>query len=148
MQSWTSASRKKLSCLLGAVTLMTGVAQGRGLELCNEGKDARCLAKRIVEAKGEVTHDFLDPASVQWRSLYFSKGAYPDNVVAICGEVNGKNSYGAYAGYRPFYVLVVGGDAVGTDIARKDVYTEGRTVFDFEYAWKKVCKEKLADIKE
>lgn len=57
----------------------------------------------LVASQGEnklkaiATKDFIDPSSVQWRNT---------NVVnykgdkALCGEVNGKNTYGAYVGFK------------------------------------------------
>lgn len=45
-----------------------------------------------------VTADFLDPVAAQFRRLM--PGWIPQ---IICGEVNGKNSNGAYTGFKPFY---------------------------------------------
>lgn len=40
-----------------------------------------------------------DPDAVQFRELFISDNA----LKTLCGEVNGKNAYGAYVGYRRFY---------------------------------------------
>lgn len=48
-----------------------------------------------------VTEDFKDPAAAQFR---WPPIARPD---LYCGQVNGKNSYGAYVGYRMFSVRLL-----------------------------------------
>lgn len=53
----------------------------------------------IAEARAHLTKDFKDPSSVQWRNLFVSDNGLR---VALCGELNGKNSYGAYVGFRRF----------------------------------------------
>lgn len=56
-------------------------------------------ADLIAKAKSNITRDFKDTASVQWRNVFVSDGTVP----ALCGEVNAKNSYGAYVGFRRFF---------------------------------------------
>ena len=53
------------------------------------------LAERLMQS---LTHDFFDPTSAQIRSLKMNAG-----YKSICGEVNGKNRMGAYAGFKPFW---------------------------------------------
>lgn len=63
-------------------------------------------AQAIEQAKDAVAYDLKDPASVQFRNLRlrdFQGGKL------LCGEINAKNSYGAYVGYAPFYAGVKGG---------------------------------------
>lgn len=53
----------------------------------------------VTRAKQEATRSFLDPESGKFRNLYVTK----DNTgLSLCGEINGKNSYGGYVGYRRF----------------------------------------------
>lgn len=50
-------------------------------------------------AQESVRESMLDPSAAQFRNVRivnFESGKI------ICGEVNGKNAYGAYTGYRPF----------------------------------------------
>ena len=47
--------------------------------------------------KSEVSSYFKDPSSTQFRGVT-SSGSH------ICGEVNAKNGFGAYGGFRKFYV--------------------------------------------
>lgn len=53
----------------------------------------------IKRAKQEATRSFLDPDSAKFRNLFVTKGK---SILSLCGEVNGKNSYGGYVGYRRF----------------------------------------------
>lgn len=56
----------------------------------------------VRRAKLVVTKDFHDPGSAQWRGLFISKSEREGPV--LCGEVNAKNHFGAYVGFRPFFV--------------------------------------------
>lgn len=51
----------------------------------------------VERAKDQVAAQMRDPSSAQFRGL----GALNPN--ALCGEVNGKNGFGAYVGFRLFY---------------------------------------------
>jgi hypothetical protein len=55
----------------------------------------------ITRAEQAIAKDFLDPASAQFRNVRLVDKVKGDDVV--CGEVNAKNSYGAYVGFRKFY---------------------------------------------
>lgn len=50
-------------------------------------------------AKRSITRSFKDPDSALFRDLYISNKATP----TLCGEVNAKNSYGGYVGYKRFF---------------------------------------------
>lgn len=63
--------------------------------------------KAISLAKSEVAANLKDPASAQFRNVKVSKmtDAEDGRVIAVvCGEINGKNGFGAYAGFHPFFV--------------------------------------------
>lgn len=67
---------------------------------------------QIELAKKAVTGVLKDPGSAQFRNLYvvrLTKG------MAVCGEVNAKNSYGGYTGFQHF---VTGGIGAATRIER------------------------------
>lgn len=69
---------------------------------CKPGEE-----KAISLAKSEVAVNLKDPASAQFRNVKVSKmtDAEDGHVVAVvCGEINGKNGFGAYAGFHPFFV--------------------------------------------
>lgn len=52
---------------------------------------------KFDKIKNEVSYYFKDPSSTQFRGVV-SSGSH------ICGEVNAKNGFGAYGGFRKFYV--------------------------------------------
>lgn len=54
---------------------------------------------------GKVRSSMKDPQSVQFRNLlivHVSDGGLTPEASAVCGEINGRNSFGAYAGFIPF----------------------------------------------
>ena len=53
----------------------------------------------IEKAKQVVASSLKDPDSAQFRNVRIAN--YMDGKV-VCGEVNGKNSYGGYVGFGPF----------------------------------------------
>ncbi|MCP3048346.1 hypothetical protein K6X13_14785 [Xanthomonas euvesicatoria pv. allii] len=53
---------------------------------------------KIREAKIAAADTLMDPDSAKFRNVHLQG-------VIVCGEVNGKNGYGAYAGYKRFYYL-------------------------------------------
>lgn len=60
-----------------------------------------------------IAHDLKDPASAQFRSLRTYALANGERIT--CGEVNGKNSFGAYVGFQPFYVRHFKGQVLSKD---------------------------------
>lgn len=67
-------------------------------------KDAELIASGrsdvfVRDAKRAITDNFKDPDSALFRDLFLSNKAVP----TLCGEVNAKNSYGGYVGYRRFF---------------------------------------------
>lgn len=58
-----------------------------------------CGGREAQEAQELVRHDMLDPSATQFRNMAVNnKGG------CVTGEVNGKNRFGAYTGFRPFVV--------------------------------------------
>jgi len=56
-----------------------------------------CDRLAIYQARESVERALKDPSSAQFRNERVTK----DGIV--CGEVNGKNSFGAYSGFARFY---------------------------------------------
>lgn len=56
------------------------------------------LAKQIA---ADVAENFADPIATQIRRLHRS----PSHADSICGQVNTKNQYGGYVGFKPFRYL-------------------------------------------
>ncbi|MGE3349483.1 MAG: hypothetical protein AB7I35_18800 [Ramlibacter sp.] len=54
----------------------------------------------VKVAKENLTMDFKDPAGVQYRRTFIAR--IETGALILCGEVNSKNSYGAYVGFRGF----------------------------------------------
>src|SRR3546814_19363268 len=52
----------------------------------------------IARARIAVAAELKDPDSAKFRNLL----AYPDKNL-VCGEINGKHSFGAYSGFIDFY---------------------------------------------
>ena len=70
------------------------------------GRNAEFLTF-AASATGKVAGEMKDPDAAKFRHLFVSlrgidggRGGYS---LILCGEVNGKNSYGAYNGFRPFF---------------------------------------------
>lgn len=53
----------------------------------------------VLSAKRVVSDAFKDPDSVRYRDMYISNKTVP----TLCGELNSKNSYGGYVGYKRFF---------------------------------------------
>lgn len=61
-------------------------------------------AKEINLAKQEVRDLMKDPSSVQFKNVAgYSIG--PSRLTSLCGQINAKNGYGAYNGFRHFTYL-------------------------------------------
>lgn len=55
-----------------------------------------------AKAQELVARTFVDPASAQFRDVKSHVNRI--GIEAVCGEVNGRNRFGGYAGFRKFYV--------------------------------------------
>jgi hypothetical protein len=53
--------------------------------------------------KEAVVGGFKDPLSAQFRGL---RSTLRQGQIVTCGEVNGKNSFGGYVGFKPFIATV------------------------------------------
>ena len=70
-------------------------------------EDARPVAlsaNQVAQIKSVVTRDFNDPASAQFRNIRAADVTLESGKRErrVCGEVNGKNLYGAYVGFSLF----------------------------------------------
>lgn len=86
---------------------------------------AESKAKRVVAAQ------LRDPSSAQFRNLAYHSGF-------VCGEVNGKNAYGAYEGFVRFYGI---GDSMTIDPQDTRVLLAGFPTASeqFDRTWKGYC---------
>ncbi len=83
--------------VIAATLFISGTVQAQTLIDEPQGMD-RSAANQIVSA---VADHFADPVATQIRRLRPSE-KYEGT---ICGEVNTKNQYGGYVGFKPFRYL-------------------------------------------
>ena len=62
-----------------------------------------------------VVDRLKDPATAQLRGVQVFGLSNGDR--AICGEVNGRNSFGGYVGFQPFYIRTRAGQVVTFEVA-------------------------------
>jgi hypothetical protein len=89
----------------------------------------------IAKAKANITSSMRDPSSVQWKGLFISKSG----AQSLCGEINGKNAYGAYVGFRRFYAT--------TEKLLSEIESE-KDGFVFNKMWPKLCGEELVKVEQ
>lgn len=68
----------------------------------------RAQGEASVTSAGKALADTLkDPDSARFRNVFIQKRIGDDKVehIALCGEVNGKNGYGAMTGWHRFMLL-------------------------------------------
>lgn len=59
--------------------------------------------KFVREAKAIAAAELKDPDSAKFRNLFVSRyDKYEDGELILCGEMNAKNAFGAYVGFKPF----------------------------------------------
>lgn len=80
-------------------------------------------AETIVAAQRAVRSSLKDPDSAEFKDVYANYTEKFD--VVACGQVNSKNSYGGYTGFKRFVS------------SGKSVIIEGRD--DLAAAWKDAC---------
>jgi hypothetical protein len=68
----------------------------------SESESEASLEATKQKILNELTRDLYDPASATLRDVIL-KVSENGKVVTMCGEINGKNRLGAYAGYRKFH---------------------------------------------
>lgn len=109
----------RLVCISGCAILLAACADNstrisgmiddlRVLALADVAKYATSVKAALVnetpqqvmeKGKKAIADSLKDPSSAQFRNVRLVE--YLDGAV-ICGEVNGKNSYGAYVGFNDF----------------------------------------------
>lgn len=83
--------------------------------------DGNRLAEFIERARTEAARDLRDPSSAQFRDLQISK---IDDRGVLCGEINAKNAYGAYAGFTGFYAVEKSDGTINASVADDGWTTE------------------------
>lgn len=81
-----------------AFAVIACVVAGGGVLTANY--DEWFVTPGLIEAKrGHVVQQMRDPSSVQFRDERLAGNGW------LCGELNGKNAYGAYVGFKRFMSL-------------------------------------------
>ncbi|XGI81747.1 hypothetical protein ACED16_08690 [Enterobacter hormaechei] len=65
--------------------------------------------KAVELGKKEISADVRDPDSVKFRYLRFIQTEQsPEGATVgyVCGQINGKNGFGAYEGFSPFIMKI------------------------------------------
>lgn len=84
--------RSILSLMLAASVALPAFPQGKG------------YSALVAKAKTTITQNLKDPDAAKFRNIGIYKSTTGKGGVSVCGEVNAKNSYGAYIGFRKFVV--------------------------------------------
>lgn len=105
--------------------------------VCGAASAQTDYSEVVTRAKSAVTRDLKDPSSAQYRNLYISESTGAHHT--LCGEINAKNGYGAYVGFKPFYAEVEG-DWSQYEIANPMTQVQSLT-------WARVCGRKLHDVR-
>lgn len=60
--------------------------------------------QQVDGIKQGVSRNFKDPDSALWRNIRVTRDTMSDGrqITLVCGQVNAKNSFGAYVGYTYF----------------------------------------------
>lgn len=92
------------------------------------------MDKKVMDASMKlISSGMKDPSSVQFKGVYLQPNAV-EGTSKVCGELNAKNSYGAYTGYEKFFVWV---SLKNTIMATE---SEGYAGANFEKLWLSICK--------
>jgi hypothetical protein len=122
---------KKIIQVLLAAGLLVVVAAG-GYLIFGPSALERRGDRQIELAKKAVAAELLDGESARFRNVRLEP---PFNGMAVCGEVNGKNRYGAYVGFNRF--IVIGREPTSARIFDDEAY---RKDYNKEY-YKETCNE-------
>ena len=68
-------------------------------------------ARDIALVQSAMSYDLYDPSAAQFRGVRAAMVTLQSGATVrrICGEMNGKNQYGAYVGYEHFSGVLDGG---------------------------------------
>lgn len=93
----TTDETPKPSRTTTALRWIIGVPAGIFALICIAGVVNYTTGGATKQARNLVAYQLRDPSSAQFRDVFTHNGA-------VCGQVNSKNGFGAYAGFARFYV--------------------------------------------
>lgn len=70
-----------------------------------EAAEKAAVQVEVDKFKAVLTSRFKDPSSAQFKSVVAYGIAKPLRISFMCGQVNAKNSYGAYIGFKRFFMI-------------------------------------------
>ena len=120
--------------VMGKQELKEAVAKRKAREAENAKIASGDYKSFIEKSKKTISNNFKDPESVRFRNLILSNKKLP----TLCGEVNAKNSYGAYVGYKGFIH-----SSISTIIDDGNSQGEG---FVYRKMYETSCLDKFAEI--
>lgn len=100
------------------------VSSAQPAPAARSSNEALSNQSKLRIAQDNVRKRLKDPDSAQFRGLFVSRAGLP------CGEVNSKNGFGGYTGYKRF--VASGG---GLAVIESDMTPE-----EFEKTWAEVCR--------
>lgn len=129
---------RNISCVVAIAVVISGCAVGggnyvnpitnvRNISMSSVANYAQTVKsflatgtqeQAIEAAKQTVANSLKDPSGAQFRNVRLV--SYLDGKV-ICGEVNGKNSYGGYVGFSPFVASTTSSDLYDKDSKYPDI---------------------------
>jgi hypothetical protein len=105
---------------------------------------AQVEAQLLAKGQQLAAYDLKDPASAQFRAVFLQR-AQPAAEASVtlaapivCGELNGRNSYGAYAGFRRFAVSLPTGEKI-VQPAAEGSETPDLDDMAFRIQWTQAC---------
>lgn len=134
-------SKKKLSCY-DAVTKLSDQAGQVSFPSAAKSNPVRAsrYANFSAEAKRDISRSLKDPSSAQWQDLFVSRSEGGEHL-ALCGEMNARNSYGGYTGFKRFFW-----------VEGAEKFSWLKQIEDAKYPdlidadWKRWCNQKLEDV--
>lgn len=98
-------------------------------EKARDNERAALLAK-VDEFKASLTKGFKDPSSAQYRNVVAYGIPGRGMISFMCGEINARNSYGAYVGYRRFLMIGI----------ETSVIEDSKNPYVMNEMWPSTCK--------
>jgi hypothetical protein len=92
--------------------------------------DKTAVLAEVDRFKAKLTENFKDPSSVHFKNVIaygISKGPI---ITFMCGQVNAKNSYGAYIGFKRFFMIGLGTTEV----------EDSKNGYVFDQMWPSTCR--------
>lgn len=144
--TWTTPAGVPIVCNVSKsakdivnVTTPKGAIAKPMLEQLRRARDGIASVKAgdgrfVAYAKERISARLKDPSAAQFRNLFLADKESP----TLCGEINGKNSYGAYIGFTRFYFMTDDYGLHDIEPARGDSVFSGM--------WQSMCGKKKEDV--